>query len=175
MNCFETVTKKAAKSPAFPANSDADALARFALRSLRLPIHHRHRPIGITRAGDGFMRGGFVDPCEIVAGKCYINCTNVFLQVFASFCAGNRYDVVALRQNPGQRQLRRRAFFRARDSLEMPNQIKITLEIFALESWRSVPVIMFRQMLAFFDLAGQEPATKRTVWHEADAKLATYA
>jgi four helix bundle protein len=45
-DCFGTVTKKAVKSPAYPANSDADALARFALPSLRLPVDDRHRPIG---------------------------------------------------------------------------------------------------------------------------------
>jgi hypothetical protein len=54
------------------------------------------------------LRRDFLDAREIGAGKIYVKRSDVFLQILATLCAGNRHDVVALCQYPGKRKLCRR-------------------------------------------------------------------
>jgi hypothetical protein len=57
---------------------------------------------------------------------------------------GDRDNVLTLRQQPGQRQLRRSALFPLRNILYSLDQVQIFLEVFALETGRVAPVIIFR-------------------------------
>ena len=63
----------------------------------------------------------------------------------------DRDDVVALRENPGERKLRGRAFFLARNFFAAFHQVEIALEILALKSWRGAAVIVLRQIFEALD------------------------
>src|SRR6266550_3032836 len=138
-------------------------------------INHRHRPVGITGPCKGLVWRDFIDAREILAGKSNIERSDIFLQIFAPFRAGNRDDVVALRENPGKGQLRRRALFLVRDFFDAFHEIQIALKIFALKSRCRAPVIVLWQILWLLNLSSEKPAAERTVRHEADAKLAADA
>jgi hypothetical protein len=49
-----------------------------------LPIYHSHRPIRITRTGDGFVRSDLIDTRQIFVGKSNFKRADIFLQIFAS-------------------------------------------------------------------------------------------
>jgi len=57
----------------------------------------------------------FLDVREIGACKIDIECADIFLQIFAALRPGNWNNIFALSEYPGERELRRRAFFFARD------------------------------------------------------------
>jgi hypothetical protein len=80
-------------------------------RGAKSPVEQIHHRLWITRPGKGVFRRDFVDPREISSGKIDVERTDIFLQIFAPFGAGHWHNVFALCQHPGERELRRRAFF----------------------------------------------------------------
>ncbi len=114
----------------------------------------------------------FLDVREIGACKIDIECADIFLQIFAALRPGNWNNIFALSEYPGERELRRRAFFFARDVPDAGDEIEVALEIFALKPRRGASVIIFRQVFRFFDLTGQKSAAKRAVRHKPDAERA---
>src|SRR5205809_5084535 len=83
----------------------------------------------------------------------------------------NGHDIFALRQHPGQRQLRRLNALLFCDFSHPPHQIKILLEILSLKPRRLAPVIIFRQIFESFELPGQKSATERAVRDKSNSKL----
>src|SRR5256885_15796863 len=55
-----------------------------------------------------------LDPREVLGVELHLERADVFLEVADPPRAGNRHDVLALREHPGKRQLRRRAVLLAR-------------------------------------------------------------
>src|SRR5437868_1513698 len=132
-------------------------------------LHHRFR---ITRTGSDIFRCYFVDPFEIVRIQEHIERVPIFAQIFSSFRPRNWDDIFALRQDPGQGELRGRATFFPSNLAHLANEIQITLEIFSLKPRGTPPVVVLRQVFEAFDLAGQEPATERGIGDKTDAELA---
>jgi len=91
----------------------------------------------------------FLNVREIGACKIDIECADIFLQIFAPLRPGNWNNIFALREYPGERELRRCAFFFARDLPDAGDEIDIALEIFALKPRRGASVIIFRQVFRF--------------------------
>src|SRR5205823_9238889 len=83
----------------------------------------------------------------------------------------NGHDIFALRQHPGQRQLRRLNALLFCDFSHPPHQIKILLEILSLKPRRLAPVIIFRQVFESFELTGKKSTTQRTVRNEPNSQL----
>src|SRR6266568_3214344 len=151
--------------------------ATYSRSKPRLSIYGRRArdPTMVSFACERLVRRDLVDAREILACKIDIDRADIFLQIFAPFCAGDRNDVVALCQYPGECQLRGRALFFARDFFHALYQVEIALKIFSLKSRRRAPVIVFRQVLRGFNLPGQKSATERAVWHKPNTKLTAHA
>src|SRR3954447_14864663 len=89
-----------------------------------------------------------------------------------ALAAGNRDDVVALREDPGDRQLRGRHAFRARDFFDAADQIEIAFEVLALEARRLAAVVGWFEGVDPLEGAVEESASDGRVGDEADAQLA---
>ena len=94
-----------------------------------------------------------------------------FFKVFAALGAGDRHDVVALRQDPGERQLRRRATFLFRDLPDAINEGQVPGQIITLESRRGAAVVIGREIIECLDLTSEEAATERAIGYETDAEF----
>ena len=94
---------------------------------------------------------------------------DVFLQVIDLGRAWNRNDVVAPREQPGQRELRHRAAGLARNRRVGAQQPKIGREVFVVEA-RELPADVGRMQRGWIaEPAGQEPARERAEGHEGRA------
>src|SRR5260370_38930191 len=110
-------------------------------RDAKSPVEQIHHRLRITRPGKSILRRDFVDPREISNGKIDIERTDIFLQIFAPFGAGDWDDVVALAQYPGKRKLRRRGLFRAGNFANSLHDSAIALKLLALKTCRREPEI----------------------------------
>ena len=76
----------------------------------------------------------------------------------------------ALRQHPGERQLRGSAAFLIRQRLHLPDQREVAGEVLALEARVGAPVVIGGKVGGTLDRAGQKAAAQGTVGNEADAE-----
>ena len=75
-----------------------------------LRIDEVHHVFGVALAGSCSEGEDFVQAAQFVGAQFHVQRADIFLEIFAALGAGDGHDVVALRQHPGQRQLRRLAF-----------------------------------------------------------------
>src|SRR5205807_1630480 len=95
---------------------------------------------------------------------------DVFLEVADPPRAGNRHDVLALREHPGKRQLRRRAVLLARQLPHLIDECQVAAEVLTLKARGAAAVVIGREVLETLDGAGEEASPQRTVRDEADAE-----
>ena len=126
--------------------------------------------IARSRGGAGGQR--LCDPRDVLGGERNLQRPQILIEIFAPLRAGNGHDVLALREHPGQRELRRRAALLARNALDTFEQRQILVEILALETRRLPPVVVLRQVAGRLEAPGQEAAPERAIGDEADAELA---
>src|SRR6185312_3509630 len=86
--------------------------------------------------------------------------------------AGDRDDVLALRQHPGERQLRGRAALLLSHLLDFADERDVLLEILPLEARVIAAEIVLGEVVRRLELAGEEPAAERRISDIADAQLA---
>lgn len=86
--------------------------------------------------------------------------------------AGDRHDVVALAEHPGQRQLRRRHPLLGGKPLERCDEGGVGLKIFRLEARHLPAEIVGGEIVGLADRPRQEAAAERAVGHETDAEFA---
>src|SRR5260370_39553539 len=84
----------------------------------------------------------------------------------------NGHDVRPFREQPGKRELTRRAVLLARQLLHPAHQIEILLEVLALEARMILAPVAVLDVLRPLDLASQEPTAQRAVGDEPDLELA---
>src|SRR4030095_2347654 len=96
-------------------------------------------------------RGG-IDARQVRGGQADVVRRPVLLEVLAALRAGNRDDVLALREHPGQGELARRGALLARDRLDLRHEIEVLLEVFALEARLEAAVVVLREVLDALDL-----------------------
>ena len=85
--------------------------------------------------------------------------------------ARNRHDVLALGEQPRQRELTGRAVFLARQFRDLLHQSEIMADIFRSEAGVPLARIIVGERLRIFDSPGKEPAPQRRIGDESDAKL----
>src|SRR5439155_26458349 len=129
----------------------------------------------ITRTGGDIFRCYLVDPFEIIRIQEHIERVHIFAQIFSPLRSWNWDDVFALRQDPGESELRWSATFFPRDLAHLTNEIQIALKIFSLKPRRGPPIVALCQVFEVFDLAGQESAPERGIGNKTDAEFATNA
>ena len=84
---------------------------------------------------------------------------------------GNRDDVVTLREQPCERELRGRAALLLRDLPDLLDDVQVLLEVVALKARVVATEVACRQLLRLREATGEEAAAERAVRHEADAEL----
>ena len=109
---------------------------------------------------------------NLFGGQRNLQRSEILVEIFASLRAGNGHDVLALREHPGQGELRRRAAFVARNGLDPFEQPEILVEILALKPRRLPAVVVLRQVRVRLEAPRQEAASERAIGDEADAELA---
>src|SRR4029434_6472702 len=87
----------------------------------------------------------------------------VLLQVAAPLGARDRHDVVALRQHPGDRELRGRDALLGGERLDPFDDREVALEVALLEARMPVADVLRREVPGAPELPGEEPAAERAV------------
>ena len=77
----------------------------------------------ITLAGCGVFGEDFVETGEVFLRETDLDGCGVFFQIFSALGAGDRDDIVALRQYPGEGELRRLASFFFGDLFYLADQV----------------------------------------------------
>src|SRR5260370_36536636 len=111
------------------------------------------------------------DPRQVRGCKCNANGPGVFHEVSAALGARNWDNIGSLRQDPGERELRRCALFLAGNFLDSLDQPGIPPDVLALKARRSAPVVTGIQYFSVAEFARQAPASESAVGNEPDAQL----
>ena len=96
----------------------------------------------------------------------------VFLEPLPPLRARDRDNVVALREQPRERELRRRAAFARGHALHALDDLEVLLEVLALKPRIVSPPVVGREVVHGRVAARQKAAAERTVCHETDPQLA---
>jgi hypothetical protein len=86
--------------------------------------------------------------------------------------AGNRSDVVAMREEPGQSDLCRCCTRLDRNGLDLVDDAQVALKVLAGEARVGLALVVVGELLGRADLPGEEALAERRIWNEADAQLA---
>ena len=84
----------------------------------RLPAHRSHARLRVPRAGGRLAGHRLVQGREVARGERQVRRREVLVEVAPALGAGDRHDVLAAGQDPGQRELRRRAAFAPRQRID---------------------------------------------------------
>src|SRR5438094_1778890 len=137
-----------------------------------LRIHRLHGRFGVAGAGRHTFRHGFVNACQIFASQGDLKRPQVFFEVILAAAARNGKDILALREHPGERELRRRATLLPRTLFNPFHHVEVFLELLSLKARGVPPPVVGSQILKALDSPGQETAAERAVGDKGDAKLA---
>src|SRR5436309_651593 len=136
-----------------------------------LSIDRRHPPRGVAVPRGNPLREGRVDRLQVGGAQHDRGTGRILLQIAHPLRAGNGHDVFALRQHPGQRELRRRAPLGARQLLDARHQLEVLREVLTLKAGIAAPPVVRGEVLVAPYLAREEAAPQRAVGDEADAQL----
>src|SRR5581483_9677767 len=135
--------------------------------SAYLAIHGRH--VGVAVAG---RFAELVELREILGRELDLARGGVLLEVRPPPSARNGNDVVAAREHPRDRDLRRRCVLRLRDLLDALGELHVALEVLALEARVVAPEVVVVQLVRRGEATGEEAAAEWAVRDEPDAELA---
>jgi hypothetical protein len=97
---------------------------------------------------------------------------DILVEALFALGAGDRHHVLALRQHPGEDELRGGALLFFRDRLEPGEDLHVLVQVLALEArMREAPVALGQVRLAVHR-AGEHAAAERRVGDQRDAELA---
>src|SRR5262249_60654531 len=82
----------------------------------------------------------------------------------------NREDILAARQEPRERHLRRRDLPLRGDLLDRLHQLQVLLEIAGAEARLLAPDVVRRDVVDLPDVAGEEAAPEGRIGYEAEAE-----
>src|SRR5438128_4891966 len=137
----------------------------------RLQVHPLHGGGRVPRARGDALRRHLVDATQVVLGQLHPHRSRVLLQVLALLGAWDGHDVLSLREQPRERELRRSAALLRRDLAHPLHELQVPLEILPLEPRVVAPVVVRRQVLVPLEAPGEEPTAERAVGDEPDPQL----
>ena len=117
-------------------------------------------------------RGEGVQPCKLTGGELEAVGGGVLLDSGDAPRAGNRGDVVALGEQPGQGDLCRGGVRLGGDGLDLVDDAQVALEVLAGEARVGLAPVVVGELLERADLAGEEAVTEWRIGNEADAQRA---
>src|SRR6202041_2484456 len=112
-----------------------------------------------------------VDPPQVSGAERNPEGPEILVEVRAPLCARNGHDVFALREHPGQSQLRWSAMLFLGDLFNARDQFQVLLEVLALKARRHAPEILGAKFRTLH-LAGEDAATERAVGDKSNPQLA---
>src|SRR5262245_37807130 len=136
---------------------------------IRSPSDDAH--VGVALAGGRAAGRRLLEALEVLVAQLDLGRGEVLLQVLHALRARDRDDVLALTQQPRERELRRGDVLLLRDLEHALDELEVALEVLAHEARRAAAVVVGREVLGGPDLAGEEPAAERAVGDEADTEL----
>src|ERR1017187_4591264 len=96
----------------YPVSSSACAIKFAAVKLLPSPppeptsrVDQMHHVFRVARSRGGARGKDFVQAAQVIRSQFQIHRCSVLFEILAPFRAGNRDNVVTLRQHPGERQL----------------------------------------------------------------------
>src|SRR5581483_9924499 len=110
--------------------------------------------LGIALAGSGSGGKYFLDASQIINRQLHIQCADILLEILPPFGAGNGNDVIPLGQDPGERQLRRRAALLLSQLLNLGDEVEILLKVFSLEPRGVAAVVIRGKIFEAFETSG---------------------
>ena len=117
------------------------------------------------------FEAAFFDFTQIVGREFDGDRADVFVQAMQLRGARDRYNPRLLRQQPGERDLRRCRLLSFRDAGEQIDQRLIRLESLRREARQGAAEIGAVELRIFVDLAGEEALAQRAVRDQADSEF----
>src|SRR6185437_10815130 len=108
---------------------------------------------------------------HLVGGQRNIERAEIFLQALDALGAGNREHVGALREQPGETELRDGAALVGGDRLDAFDERAVLLKILALETRVALPRVALGKVREIGDDAGEEAAAQWRVSDKRDAEI----
>src|SRR2546425_7069671 len=137
-----------------------------------LDVDALHLGLGIARARGGAGGHRLVDPREILLREIDRQRLHVLLEIGAPLGPRDGEDVLALREEPGERELGRGGALLPRDLFDPAHETEIVLEIALLEARMLTASVVFRHVPGLLDSRAQEATPDGRVGDEGDAELA---
>ena len=124
--------------------------------SANFAVEMRHLHFGIAGPGGGAFGHCILDSAQVFACKLDVECAQRFAQPVAASRTNHRYDVLALRRDPGNGDLRHRHALAGRDPLQRLDQREVLVDIVALKP-RAVRAVIFWIRVPFFQCPLMRP------------------
>src|SRR5271166_440964 len=134
-------------------------------------VDRRHDPFGVAGTCDLSRRKRLVERAHFRGIEANRLGRDVLFEISPPLRPGNRDDVVALVQEPGERDLAGLRAFDRRDLADDPRGLDVGVEILALVARIDPAIIAFRIILRALCVAGQEAPPERRKGHEADSEF----
>jgi hypothetical protein len=127
----------------------------------------------VAFACDLTLRDGRFEFCNLGRGELDISGCCIFLKIFAAFGAGDRSEVVALGEDPGEGKLAGFYATAVRDGGYAVDEDLVLVEVVAGESWIAFCAeVPGAEVGLALDGSGEKSATEWRVGDEADAEFA---
>src|SRR5262245_27067556 len=112
-----------------------------------------------------------IDFQQVVAGELNGGGAEILVKAIALRRSRNRHDPGLLRQQPGQRQLRRRRLFAFGERLQPADKGEVRLPVLLREPRDGAADVVWSERRLLVDGAGQKPSAERAEWHEANPQF----
>src|SRR3984893_9825813 len=136
-----------------------------------LDVDALHLGLGIAQTRGRAEGHGFVDPRQVILGQADRQRLHVLLEVRAMLGAWNGQDVLALREEPGERELGRSGALLSGDLLDPADEPEVVLEILILEARMLPATVVLGNVPSLLDPGAQQTASEGRVGDEGDAEL----
>ena len=113
-----------------------------------------------------------IDLGKLIRGQRDVKSTEIVFEITEALGVGDRDDVLALSQHPGERKLCRRAILPLRKVFQMGCKLKIMIKGLTLEARNRSPKIICSNVGCLLDRPRQKVSPERTVCYKPDAELA---
>src|SRR5579859_2033410 len=123
--------------------------------------------LGIAITDDGDLRGGVLDPPQLVPRQYDRRRSDVLLQPVEFGSAGDRNDPWLLRQEPCQRDLRRCGALLRPDRFQQVNHRPVCLASSGRKARQACAIVVAAERGRLVDLAGEKASSERAKGDEA--------
>src|SRR4051794_35844911 len=135
-----------------------------------LSIQRRH-PAAVVALAGGLRQLG-VDPREVLARQLDVARRPVLLEVGDALRAWDRHDVVALRQDPGERELPGGDALLLGELADLRREALVALEVVTGEARVVAAEVTLVELVGVREPSGEESAPDRRVGDQADPEVA---